>query len=176
MCIRDRPTASADLTCATGLTVSLAGYPNGSALKITRDGGTPVTTTFDGSTSVGPTGALSPGNHSVLVEVRSGHHGSFKTILDKPVTCATPANPQGSATLTCTQGWTVDLSGYTDNIGDAVVVRIDGTQVGTTGVISETGAYLGSGSTNLADGSHTCLLYISPSPRDRTRSRMPSSA
>ncbi len=24
--------------------------------------------------------------------------------------------------------------------------------------------------------SHTCLLYTSPSPRDRTRSRMPSSA
>ena len=28
-----------------------------------------------------------------------------------------------------------------------------------------------------ADGrEHTCLLYTSPSPRDRTRSRMPSSA
>ena len=25
-------------------------------------------------------------------------------------------------------------------------------------------------------GKHTCLLYTSPSPRDRTRSRMPSSA
>ena len=28
----------------------------------------------------------------------------------------------------------------------------------------------------LADKSNTCLLYTSPSPRDRTRSRMPSSA
>ena len=26
------------------------------------------------------------------------------------------------------------------------------------------------------EGIHTCLLYTSPSPRDRTRSRMPSSA
>ena len=26
------------------------------------------------------------------------------------------------------------------------------------------------------DGSKSCLLYTSPSPRDRTRSRMPSSA
>ena len=26
------------------------------------------------------------------------------------------------------------------------------------------------------DGVHSCLLYTSPSPRDRTRSRMPSSA
>ena len=29
---------------------------------------------------------------------------------------------------------------------------------------------------NLWDQSMTCLLYTSPSPRDRTRSRMPSSA
>ena len=31
---------------------------------------------------------------------------------------------------------------------------------------------------SLAEGGHTisCLLYTSPSPRDRTRSRMPSSA
>ena len=28
----------------------------------------------------------------------------------------------------------------------------------------------------VVDGSNTCLLYTSPSPRDRTRSRMPSSA
>ena len=27
-----------------------------------------------------------------------------------------------------------------------------------------------------ANGKRTCLLYTSPSPRDRTRSRMPSSA
>ena len=32
------------------------------------------------------------------------------------------------------------------------------------------------GSTVLAVGVSTCLLYTSPSPRDRTRSRMPSSA
>ena len=28
----------------------------------------------------------------------------------------------------------------------------------------------------IVDGTHSCLLYTSPSPRDRTRSRMPSSA
>ena len=32
------------------------------------------------------------------------------------------------------------------------------------------------GSTTTVDGDLTCLLYTSPSPRDRTRSRMPSSA
>ena len=39
----------------------------------------------------------------------------------------------------------------------------------------------GRASTNMLDGIRldyygTCLLYTSPSPRDRTRSRMPSSA
>ena len=29
---------------------------------------------------------------------------------------------------------------------------------------------------NAVDQAHSCLLYTSPSPRDRTRSRMPSSA
>ena len=29
---------------------------------------------------------------------------------------------------------------------------------------------------NVLGGSNICLLYTSPSPRDRTRSRMPSSA
>ena len=33
--------------------------------------------------------------------------------------------------------------------------------------------YVGSGYRRMAE---TCLLYTSPSPRDRTRSRMPSSA
>ena len=33
-----------------------------------------------------------------------------------------------------------------------------------------------SGLMRLPPGAHTCLLYTSPSPRDRTRSRMPSSA
>ena len=31
-------------------------------------------------------------------------------------------------------------------------------------------------SATITEGSSTCLLYTSPSPRDRTRSRMPSSA
>ena len=33
-----------------------------------------------------------------------------------------------------------------------------------------------SGTSNWNDLKNTCLLYTSPSPRDRTRSRMPSSA
>ena len=49
--------------------------------------------------------------------------------------------------------------------------------VGTILNIAQTGA----GQTTITQGSgvtivSTCLLYTSPSPRDRTRSRMPSSA
>jgi len=36
--------------------------------------------------------------------------------------------------------------------------------------------YIGHGSFSYAGSSNSCLLYTSPSPRDRTRSRMPSSA
>ena len=34
----------------------------------------------------------------------------------------------------------------------------------------------GFGFVEMSDGAENCLLYTSPSPRDRTRSRMPSSA
>ena len=45
-------------------------------------------------------------------------------------------------------------------------------------LLSETGLEKGANSeiTRLRDRAGSCLLYTSPSPRDRTRSRMPSSA
>ena len=36
--------------------------------------------------------------------------------------------------------------------------------------------YVGSGYRQMSESFNSCLLYTSPSPRDRTRSRMPSSA
>ena len=49
----------------------------------------------------------------------------------------------------------------------AVFTRINGDAYGVVNV--DLGRQLG-------NGTSTCLLYTSPSPRDRTRSRMPSSA
>ena len=43
-------------------------------------------------------------------------------------------------------------------------------------IFSETGRYIGIALTSIAHILNPCLLYTSPSPRDRTRSRMPSSA
>ena len=47
--------------------------------------------------------------------------------------------------------------------GDKVRIKIDGKKYDADVVMVEEGVY-------------SCLLYTSPSPRDRTRSRMPSSA
>ena len=55
------------------------------------------------------------------------------------------------------------------NIGDAIIRRI--TERGTTKDDRQA-----SSESIIQSNSNTCLLYTSPSPRDRTRSRMPSSA
>jgi len=53
-------------------------------------------------------------------------------------------------------------------------LQIDGNKAIYTASYNN-GIYLSSSSNNTVTG-NTCLLYTSPSPRDRTRSRMPSSA
>ena len=44
------------------------------------------------------------------------------------------------------------------------------------GLASRGGTIIGTSRTNPFDGPNGCLLYTSPSPRDRQKSRMPSSA
>jgi len=58
--------------------------------------------------------------------------------------------------------------------GQTVLLNSDGTIDITTGSDFETSSFTYEIQSTDADG--TCLLYTSPSPRDRTRSRMPSSA
>ena len=48
-------------------------------------------------------------------------------------------------------------------------------RVAMTGASAPTG-YVASASSNYEDGTNSCLLYTSPSPRDQRGSRMPSSA
>ena len=62
-------------------------------------------------------------------------------------------------------------------------VNIDLRDAGFTGFANQTIKFdlMGTGTDStsqatIAQGSTPCLLYTSPSPRDRTRSRMPSSA
>ena len=58
------------------------------------------------------------------------------------------------------------------------VLIIAGTKgMGGAGILSsEACVFCGAGLVTLVTHPENCLLYTSPSPRDRTRSRMPSSA
>ena len=64
--------------------------------------------------------------------------------------------------------------------GDTITIPAGATFAGTQNIANS--ALTGSGQITIngqavaLGGSVTCLLYTSPSPRDRTRSRMPSSA
>src|SRR5665811_207186 len=64
-------------------------------------------------------------------------------------------------------------AGATTSSARGLYQFIDQTWLGT---VKEAGAQLGYGNYADAITKYSCLLYTSPSPRDRTRSRMPSSA
>ena len=70
------------------------------------------------------------------------------------------------------QATSVAISG--DTAVNSTVAQAIGTRAGT-GTTNEFDGYIAQAA--IFDGTaYTCLLYTSPSPRDRTRSRMPSSA
>ena len=78
------------------------------------------------------------------------------------------------------QGTLVDAGGDPDRLLAAVATRgvklekllVTHGHLDHCGVVAELAERLGLP----IEGPHRCLLYTSPSPRDRTRSRMPSSA
>ena len=75
------------------------------------------------------------------------------------------SNGGASATVECgSVNWTHDYTGLTPNCGNSGSVLVNFTAVNECGLFSSTAATI------------TCLLYTSPSPRDATLSRMPSSA
>ena len=92
----------------------------------------------------------------------------------------------GNAAVTVTRQVTVldDLPPVITLTGDSVVYLAIGDSYVDDGATANdnydgvlTGAIVTSGTVNTSTvGTYTCLLYTSPSPRDRTRSRMPSSA
>jgi len=83
----------------------------------------------------------------------------------------------GATAQACTQpdGFVADMTDCND---EAPTAFPGGTEVcdGLDNDCDETTLEDGTVSLNATDGANTCLLYTSPSPRDRTRPRMPSSA
>ena len=78
---------------------------------------------------------------------------------------------------TATPGTVVAISIDTDNatVADlAAAVNLPEAALVIDGIVHLSEVPLAD--VNLIEGSRICLLYTSPSPRDRTRSRMPSSA
>jgi L-fucose isomerase-like protein len=65
------------------------------------------------------------------------------------------------------------VQGYPDDLGQFTVERRRDSFCGKISVCNDLRQY---GYAYTLTELHTCLLYTSPSPRDRTRSRMPSSA
>ena len=71
-----------------------------------------------------------------------------------------------------------NYAGNPDRTGGGFIVygRTDGVTVDIGDIADGTDTTSGIAIFNTAVNQFTCLLYTSPSPRDRTRSRMPSSA
>ena len=68
---------------------------------------------------------------------------------------------------------------YLQHIQDTLLVKLDSTEIDAATSRFELKATINEPEVLyliLDDNSKDCLLYTSPSPRDRTRSRMPSSA
>ena len=78
-----------------------------------------------------------------------------------------------NTTLSFDQGPVSSLSGEII-VGTGQTVTVTGVGLGTTTVGNGSGTITNTIETT--DVTRACLLYTSPSPRDRTRSRMPSSA
>ena len=118
------------------------------------------------------------GNAGVVLESTSGEEkNKIKRAIDA-LSSGGSTNGEGGII----EAYSIAEANYIEGANNRVIVASDGNfNVGTTGqeeLIAlieekrESGIFL----TILGVGSNVCLLYTSPSPRDRTRSRMPSSA
>lgn len=163
------PQGAATLTCDQGWTASLTGYTDnrGDAVEVRIDNVVVKSGVISnlGAYSGSGTTNLGVGPHTLTILVKG-----VATETTASARCATPPVPQGAATLTCTQGWTVDLSGYTAKAGKSVVVKIDGNAVGDPGVISEIGTFSAAGTTSFTDGSHTLTVLVDGNLIDTTAS------
>ena len=107
--------------------------------------------------------------------VHSFNRNFSKRADGNPNTHAFVASPEMVAAVAISGR--LDFNPITDSLvnEEGKIVRLDpptGLELPPKGFEVEDNGYLAP----LDDGSRVCLLYTSPSPRDRTRSRMPSSA
>ena len=135
--------------------------------------GSPVGGTFSGTGVSGTTftpSTAGAGTHTVTYEFTDGNGCTNSATTDIVV------NPLPVVTIAPQGPFCIDESGVTLT-GSPVGGTFSGAGVsGTTFTPSTAGAGTHTVTYEFSDGNGCCLLYTSPSPRDRTRSRMPSSA
>ena len=198
MCIRDRVNAVNDaptLAAVVGVSfaedsstsITLSGNDiDGDDLTYSVSDGVDITAILDGSTVNFTASQDFNGSEEFTATVTDGEFTSSQTftvtvnaINDAPTLASVDSvsfDEDGSGT-TMLSGSDVDGDDLTYSIsgGNDITASLSGSDIS----FSASENYNGSESftVSVTDGEYIdCLLYTSPSPRDRTRSRMPSSA
>ena len=113
-----------------------------------------------------------------VTDVRLTHATAFSTVhrvfiapttVDFAVNIADPTTRPNNGALVPANGYIVHTGGV-ENTATARIATTDKALDFATGEPRTAHTY------NMTAKSYTCLLYTSPSPRDRQKSRMPSSA
>ena len=155
------------------LTYSVTGLPVGLAIDpVTGE----ITGTVDNSAS--QFGPNNDGVYTVTVTADDGEGGTVTDTFELTITNPAPVvdTPIGPQLGVDDQPITIP-SAISDPDGDDLTYTISGLPVGLS-IDPATGEITGTvdNSASQFGPNNDCLLYTSPSPRDRTRSRMPSSA
>ena len=155
------------------LSYTATGLPAG--LMIDPDTGE-ITGELDNSASQG--GPNSDGVYTVTVTADDGEGGTVTDTFEINVT--NPAPEAMDDALTASEDDTAAMGNVFGDNGSGADVDSDGDDLTVSevdGVAGNVGmAIAGSNGGLFTIDANGCLLYTSPSPRDRTRSRMPSSA
>ena len=194
MCIRDITSRvgiqSAGIAIGNAETLNFVGTGNtfrvnGTTIDVSISAGAAGTwTTYDSSTGITTTKKVKIQNDLEVTGVTTST-GGFSGNLTGNVTgnadTATTATSATSATYATSAGIatyaeTAGIATYATSAGIATYAETAGiaTYAGTAGVSTASQGL--TGTPNIIVGIITCLLYTSPSPRDATLSRMPSSA
>ena len=153
------------LTCTSVLVsnISCNGLSDGSATAVPVGGTLPYTYVWDNNETTPTALALNPGTHTVTVTDANNCITTCEILIveNLPVSCTT--------NVFCA----VSRNGGSNGVFHAIGAGGDGNyEHSLDGITYQTEISF----TDLIAGVYTCLLYTSPSPRDATLSRMPSSA
>ena len=171
-------TSSFTLTKGTAMTTTSPTSTGGTVVTWSVSPSLPAGLSLDTSTGVlsgTPTAVTSSASYTITATNTGGTDTASVTIVVNDVT---PTISYGSNSLTLEKGTTMTTQTPTVGGGTITSWSVSPSLPAGLSLDSSTGAISGTPSavTSSANYTITCLLYTSPSPRDRQKSRMPSSA